>query len=216
MEFKSINRRTIEWFLEIDRSEIIDFVYYFKNGKLELEKEHWDVPGWNSLEFPKLLDLLYLVYDRGGFFWGAFENNKLIGSSVLDCKFIGSSFDQLQLVFLHVSKPYRKKGIGKTLLNLAIQKAKNLGAKKLYISATPSRNTVEFYLNQGCLLVNEINKELFEKESEDIHLELPIWDLIEDTKEINKQTKEEIAEARLEINEGKFHTLSQVKKELRL
>ena len=43
-----------------------------------------------------------------------------------------------------------------------------------------------------------------------------IWDIIEDSRELNEQTKEEIMIARKEIMEGKTHTLSQVKKELGL
>ena len=39
-----------------------------------------------------------------------------------------------------------------------------------------------------------------------------IWDLIEDTLEINEQTKKELEEARQEIRKGRFHTLEQVKK----
>ncbi len=41
-----------------------------------------------------------------------------------------------------------------------------------------------------------------------------IWDLIEDSSEINEQTKKELAQARAEIKKGKFKTLEQVKKEL--
>jgi len=43
-----------------------------------------------------------------------------------------------------------------------------------------------------------------------------IWDLIEDTKEISMETKKEIEEARAEIKSGKFHNLSEVKKELKM
>ena len=43
-----------------------------------------------------------------------------------------------------------------------------------------------------------------------------IWDLIEDTKEINEETKKEIEEARKQIQDGKFYTLAEVKKELNL
>ncbi|MCK4319008.1 hypothetical protein KAW38_00350 [Candidatus Micrarchaeota archaeon] len=41
-----------------------------------------------------------------------------------------------------------------------------------------------------------------------------IRDLMEDTKELNEQTKKEIAKARKEIKEGKYSTLEEVKKEL--
>jgi predicted transcriptional regulator len=41
-----------------------------------------------------------------------------------------------------------------------------------------------------------------------------IWDIIEDTREINEETKRELEEARAEIKAGKVHTLEQVKKDL--
>ncbi|MBI5880927.1 hypothetical protein HZB90_02245 [archaeon] len=41
-----------------------------------------------------------------------------------------------------------------------------------------------------------------------------IWDLIEDTRELNEETKRELAQARAEIKAGRFKTISAVKKEL--
>ena len=43
-----------------------------------------------------------------------------------------------------------------------------------------------------------------------------IWDLLEDTMELNEQTKKEIEAARKEFKEGKFVTHAQLKKELGL
>jgi predicted N-acetyltransferase YhbS len=74
----------------------------------------------------------------------------LLGVAILESKFIGSQHDSLQLKFLHVSRDYRKQGIASTLFKLAVEKAKGLGAKKLYISATPSENTVNYYMRLGC------------------------------------------------------------------
>jgi hypothetical protein len=53
-------------------------------------------------------------------------------------------------------------------------KAKKLGASKLYISATPFKNTVDFYMRIGGKLAVEINEELFELEPYDIHLDLEL------------------------------------------
>lgn len=39
-----------------------------------------------------------------------------------------------------------------------------------------------------------------------------IWALLEDTEEISAETKQEIAEARKEIADGKFVSLSEIKK----
>ena len=85
--------------------------------------------------------------------------------------FIGSRGDQLQLKFLHVGRPYRRTGLGRTLFERAAQRAREMGAKKLYISATPSENTIGFYMRLGCTLASEIDAELFALEPEDIHLE---------------------------------------------
>lgn len=68
----------------------------------------------------------------------------------------------------------RNQALGKKLIDKTKEKAKELGAKSLYISATPSLNTVRFYLGLGCELVSELNPELFRLEPEDIHLELAL------------------------------------------
>ena len=56
------------------------------------------------------------------------------------------------------------------------------------------------------------NKKAFDRET----YEEVIWDLIEDTMELNEQTKKDIAESRAEVKAGKIHTISQIKKELKL
>ena len=43
-----------------------------------------------------------------------------------------------------------------------------------------------------------------------------IWDLLEDTIELNEMTKKELEESRKEIKAGKVSTLRQVKKELNI
>ena len=55
-------------------------------------------------------------------------------------------------------------------------------------------------------------KKMYDKES----YEEVIWDMVEDTAELSEETKREIEQARTEIKAGKFKTLAQVKKELRM
>ncbi|HKZ39713.1 MAG TPA: hypothetical protein VJ044_02055 [Candidatus Hodarchaeales archaeon] len=43
-----------------------------------------------------------------------------------------------------------------------------------------------------------------------------IWDMVEDSLEINEQTKKNLAKSRAEIRSGKVHSLEQIKKELRI
>ncbi len=67
----------------------------------------------------------------------------------------------------------------------------------------------------------QVSEELKEKlslrkMSEKDSYEEVIWDLLEDTLELNEQTKKEIAKAKKEFADGKYKTLEQVKKELGL
>ena len=58
-------------------------------------------------------------------------------------------------------------------------------------------------------LQQELNKmKLFNRET----YEEVIWNIIEDTKELSEQTKKDIAQSRKEISEGKYVTLSDLKK----
>jgi hypothetical protein len=45
------------------------------------------------------------------------------------------------------------------------------GAKSIYVSATPSEHTVDFYLRAGCRVTLEPDPALLELEPEDIHFE---------------------------------------------
>lgn len=53
------------------------------------------------------------------------------------------------------------------------------------------------------------SRKLFDRET----YEEIIWDLLEDSMELNEATIKEIAKSRKEIKEGKVFTLEQVKKE---
>jgi len=168
---RELTRVEVERVWEIDRREVIAKAYHLRDGRLILEAEFFDMQGWPPGEANLYTPILLDCFDRGGFFCGAFDGDALAGVAVMESRFIGSRSDQLQLKFLHVGKPYRRTGLGKTLFECAAQRAEEMGAKKLYISATPSENTIGFYMRLGCTLASEIDAELFALEPEDIHLE---------------------------------------------
>ncbi len=93
---------------------------------------------------------------------------------MLESRFIGRQEDQLQLKFLHVSRRYRRAGLGRTLFEKAAARARELGARRLYVTATPSENTVRFYLRRGFRVTDEVDEDLFRLEPDDIHMELDI------------------------------------------
>lgn len=187
MKIRPIDRIEIEKIRKIDRSEIVTHIYYLIKGELILKEEYYDIKSWHPDEINKIIKRSYELLDRGGTFYAAFDNSTMIGFVALENEFIGKNKDQLQLVFLYVSKNFRRQGIATELLDLAKWKARELGAKKLYISATPSKSTVNYYINRGCKLADEINKKLFELEPEDIHLDLKLLNIGKECQKINPE-----------------------------
>ena len=171
---RDLSREEIDRVWEIDRREIIENIYYLEDGGLVLKPEHYNIAGWPPGEAEVYTPLFLDCFDRRGWFHGLFDNGRLVGIVILENKFIGSCSDLLQLKFLHVSSAYRGQGLGGRLYRMAEERAHTLGAKGLYISATPSQNTVDFYLRRGARVAKQPDPELFALEPEDIHLECAI------------------------------------------
>jgi GNAT superfamily N-acetyltransferase len=170
--YRDLSRDEIIKMKEIDRKELVEYNYRVKDGKLEMFEFYCDIKGFGAEHLNRIIDDLYKLYDNGGTIYGAFENSKLVGIVSLDSKFRGRNKDRLQLALLHVSNDYRKKGIGKYLVEIVKEKAKQLGASKIYISGAPIKNTIDFYMNVGCKLTPEIDEELYKLEPDDIPMEL--------------------------------------------
>jgi predicted N-acetyltransferase YhbS len=171
IEGRELSRDEITGIWAIDRSEVIEAVYSLSDGALVLKREHHDVDGWPPGEAAKYTPILEACYDEGGWFYGLFDHSVPVGVAVLASRFIGKNKDQLQLKFLHVSRKDRGQGLGKRLFDLAANEARQRGAGRLYISATPSEHTISFYLHLGCHVTPEPDSELFALEPDDIHLE---------------------------------------------
>ncbi len=174
MRIRELERREVRDVWSIDRAEVIDNVYHWEDGELVLEPEHHDMKGWPAGEPERDGPILVDCFDHGGTFYGAFDGEALIGTTVLESRFMGREKDQLQLVFLHVGRRHRQAGLGRALFEKAVAKARELGARRLYISSTPSENTVRFYLRRGCRVTDDVDAGLFKLEPEDIHLEFEL------------------------------------------
>jgi predicted N-acetyltransferase YhbS len=70
-----------------------------------------------------------------------------------------------------VTKPWRRHGIGCELTNEVVRLARTDGAQRLYVSATPTRGTVDFYMSQGFKPLATPHERLFALEPDDIHME---------------------------------------------
>lgn len=174
LTYKLLSQNEISKFPEIDRSEKVQFSYVYKNTQLEVVPCELNIEGWEEEELVDFMKRLYDLHEKSGFIWGAFEGDRLIGLVSLDSKRFGKNLDFLKLDMLYVSNSHRGKGIGRKLMEISKTKAKALGAGKLYISATPFKNTVDFYLGLGAGLTSELNQKLFDLEPEDVHLEMRV------------------------------------------
>ena len=127
----------------------------------------WDPEGHGEHSVGAQLRALEHDVDAGGIALGAFAGERLVG--------IGVVVPHLrpgiaELAFLHVSAPVRATGIGRRLSEQLEQIARTAGDADMVVSATPSENTVRFYLGRGFRPMAEPLAELFELEPEDVHM----------------------------------------------
>ncbi len=108
---------------------------------------------------------------QNGFGFMAVHNNKIIGFAAADKTPIGEKGEYIEMNLLHVSLPYRNKGIGKQLFSLIKAEAKKQGAEKLYISAADAMESQLFYQSQGCVYARWIYRQRRQEEEFDIQME---------------------------------------------
>ncbi|RQO70177.1 N-acetyltransferase [Pedobacter sp. KBW06] len=174
IRYKPLKRKEIEQIRTIDRAESIYESYEYKEGILILVPDHYEVSEWEDEELDELIAAQYKIIDAGGIVIGAFDDKTLAGAVSIEKKKRGSNADYCKMDMLYVSSNYRGRQIGQHLIVEAKREGKAFGATKLYISATPTKATVDFYLKSGATLTEEPDAELLGQEPLDIHLELKI------------------------------------------
>ncbi|ASL42014.1 hypothetical protein bAD24_I00900 [Burkholderia sp. AD24] len=174
---RQLQREELHRVWTIDRSEVIHHLYRLTNGQLERYPEFYDMHGWPDGEPEHYTPLLLDCRDRGGWCAGLFDGEQMIGAAIVDSRPLGPNADMLQLKFLHVSCAYRGRGAGLQLYRAAEAHAMKTRARRLYVSATPSERTVDFYLALGFTISTQPDPQLFALEPEDIHLEGPLLSL---------------------------------------
>ena len=170
IEYRTIEITEIDRLAEIDRTEVIEDIYYIRDGKLVLEREHWELDGWPPGHLEEIMDFTRVHLGRGGIAWGAFDGDRLVGVASIDGIPIASSDDTINMPLLHVSNGHRGQGIGTHLFGLAADRTREMGARRMYVSGIPTGNSIKFYMNHGCRPIDKPDPELFQREPEDIHL----------------------------------------------
>jgi len=155
---------------EIDRSEWIEATYRMVNGQLERLEEGHECATWCEEQVKELIARFGVEVSSGGYAVGAYDEGQLVGFGVLGHKFRGSNSDQLHVDLLYVTRNYRRRGIGKRIMDELEKAAKARGASCLYISSTETQSAVSFYRSYGGELAAQVDPELFALEPYDIHM----------------------------------------------
>jgi GNAT superfamily N-acetyltransferase len=169
MQMRPLDRAEIATIWTIDRGEVIHNSYELREGALVLRRAYFEATGWPPGAAEHDRPWLEASFDRGGAALGMFDDGRLVGVAVVDPIRLGAERDQVQLLYLHVSRVERGRGIGAQLFEAARAVARAWGARFLYVPATPTENTVDFYLRRGCVVAATPDPELFAREPEDIH-----------------------------------------------
>lgn len=168
---------------KLEKSEICEALFTDFNRYQEVNKcwrkenEQWIlkdiafIEQWGSNEYKYLVKCLQSTIDTGGAVFGAFVDNILAGFASIENKLFGSNKEYLQLSSIHVSCEKRGMGIGKNLFLLICDRAKEMGAEKLYISAHSSQESQAFYKAMGCVEAVEYDAGLVAEEPCDCQLE---------------------------------------------
>jgi GNAT superfamily N-acetyltransferase len=159
---------------EIDRSEQITQQYKSRGGILELIDvdicaPRWGEPGGHTVQH--YLASWKPLLEAGGVLLGAFHGDRLAGFAIYQASVTEGLAN---LAVLHVTRTHRREGVGCELTNEVVGLARAEGVQRLYVSATPTRATVDFYMKQGFKPLAIPNERLFALEPDDIHMQLEL------------------------------------------
>ncbi|HUU46936.1 MAG TPA: GNAT family N-acetyltransferase [Acidobacteriota bacterium] len=160
----------------MDRTEHVTLNYVYKNGRLEPFPFECHIPPWTPepgkrSSVRRIIDQFAPILERGGVMLGVIDNEQLVGFAILRYDLEPG---MAQLAALFVGNGYRRHGLATKLTAEVIRRSRADGAKRLYVSATPSESAVGFYRSQGFELAEKVNKELYALEPEDIHMILDL------------------------------------------
>ncbi len=172
IRYERLERLDLARIGDIDRTERIETLYVQHGTELEELSGDWSARPWfaagdgeHSVAAQQSECEHYL--DAGGTALGAFDGERLVGIGIVAPRIRPGV---AQLAYMHVSNGYRGQGIGVRLTDELERIAREAGDSELVVSATPSENTVRFYLGRGFELDAEPLPELFELEPEDVHM----------------------------------------------
>ena len=174
-EFRPLEREELvpELFGCFDRFQVVERCWRKIQGQWVV-KDIAFTERWSDEDYQTLCGCLRNTLDTGGQVWGAFLEGKLKGFTSVEGGLLGSRNQYADLTSLHVSADCRGLGLGRRLFQLAMDFARQKGARALYISAHSSVESQAFYKAMGCVEAGEPLPAHVLAEPCDCQLERPI------------------------------------------
>ena len=170
--YRPLTRADLDHLGDIDRTERIESIYVQLGSHLEEREGDFSAPPWPvegeseySVAAQRTECERYL--NAGGIGQVAFAHERLVGIALMKPHVRPGV---AQLAYLHVSAGHRARGVGGQLSDELEALARAGGDGSMVVSATPSVNTVSFYLRRGFEPMAEPLPELYELEPDDVHL----------------------------------------------
>ncbi len=159
---------------ELDRSESVAMVYSVRDGEIVPLGHGEEIPQWSGAWLDGVVAFARRHLESGGTGVAAFDGDQLAGVAVLGGEPVGDDAQKLPLAILHVGRGHRRRGVASRLFREMREEAARRGARRLYISATPSEGALRFYLGQGARLADPPDPALLALEPDDVHLVLEL------------------------------------------
>ncbi len=147
------------------RHQVVHQMYELTEGGLKLVSRPFSEDWTEQKKREKARDILSGEYIT----FCAFDGGRVIGLLMLACR---AEEDRMIVRSFYISEDYRRRGIGRALLEAAADHARSAGMSSLYISACPAEETVRFYQAMGCRLSSWAPPAHVHRKPHDIPMEL--------------------------------------------
>ena len=172
VEIKYMKPDEVERLRELDVSEDDDIVYKWIDGEVVAVPEKWQRHRWGDEECSRRIKVIRDELTSGEIVViGVFDGDSLVGLATFRAHL---NPGMSEFSGLWVSRTHRRQGVATRLAQEVESLARDADSTALYVSASPSRSAVGFYGSRGSRPTLDVNKELYEREPEDIHMVLDL------------------------------------------
>jgi GNAT superfamily N-acetyltransferase len=165
MKYREMRVEEISRIGEVNREELVMAEYVstpdpsgfgLRTTRVEIPSPT-ETPHWSEQGIEGRINDWKPSVERGGFFYGAFDEERLAGFVILGPK---RWDDSGEIVALFVDRKHRRHGVAGELMGKAEAVARERGISSMFLYSNPTESSVGFYLKSGYRIVGLISKEI--------------------------------------------------------